>query len=430
MISRRFTFLFAFLLLAWLATPAGANATIPLCDGLPATVEGTTGTGGDDVIIGTPDDDTIYAGAGDDVVCGGGGSDYIIGGDGNDHIFGQNGRDTLDGSSGDDIIDGGPGADYIEGQDGRDRLFGQNGQDVLVGGPGPDYLDGGAKDDHILGGGGNDRIKGGTGHDRVFGGNGQDVINGQPGQDILLGGAGHDRLRGGPGIDRIKGQAGGDRIIGGTEFDFCSDVTTAFTQCESSKFIECGVQQYGGGVEVFWTNNDVNTITEVFRNGALQHREMSGDLFVDSRLQPFDEADFDGWSIRPGVPGAPASLRLPCSTEVERPPFSVNGCVVRDYLAQDGPGFVTEPGSFLVAIDVDPASPAGTAAYWDLLVSVDDGEFISVGRRTHPDFGEFNGVLGSAWRIELTPGVWQVQAVSDRGDVFPCYPNFVVIDEA
>ena len=67
------------------------------CSGITLTtiVSGTTGTAGNDLIIGTS------------------GIDVISGGDGNDCILGGAGADTIDGGNGNDVCIGGPGIDVF-----------------------------------------------------------------------------------------------------------------------------------------------------------------------------------------------------------------------------------------------------------------------------------------------------------------------------
>lgn len=67
------------------------------------TIRNTTGTIGDDWLIGTWASDIVNGGKGDDVFNGAGGSDHLIGGDG---------ADWFNAGSGDDILDGGAGSDY------------------------------------------------------------------------------------------------------------------------------------------------------------------------------------------------------------------------------------------------------------------------------------------------------------------------------
>jgi CSLREA domain-containing protein len=92
-----------------------------MCDGLPATIVGTSGndtivgTTGADVIAGLGGNDTIYGKGGNDHICGGDGKDTIIGGSGNDRLFGGAGNDTLKGGDGNDYLDGGGGTDKCVG---------------------------------------------------------------------------------------------------------------------------------------------------------------------------------------------------------------------------------------------------------------------------------------------------------------------------
>ena len=99
-------------------TPPSSPAAPPLdpvapvrCGSRAATVGGTTGTTGDDVIIGGPAEDRINARGGDDLVCAGGGDDRIRGFGGDDVLRGAEGADRLDGGGGDDRCLGGGGRD-------------------------------------------------------------------------------------------------------------------------------------------------------------------------------------------------------------------------------------------------------------------------------------------------------------------------------
>lgn len=89
-----------------------ADAAPPSCDGVPATIVGTTT---DDVLVGTADADVIWAGAG---------RDTVHAGDGDDIICGESGPDQLYGDGGADQIHGGPGRDFIWGGLGDDKLSG------------------------------------------------------------------------------------------------------------------------------------------------------------------------------------------------------------------------------------------------------------------------------------------------------------------
>jgi Ca2+-binding RTX toxin-like protein len=104
----------------------------------PPTGGGTTGTAGDDIIIGSTVADTMDAGDGDDEILAGGGNDAINAGGGND------------------VAEGGDGDDVVNGGDGDDQIIGGVGDDTLVGGAGADNFvfrsleDLSANTDHII----------------------------------------------------------------------------------------------------------------------------------------------------------------------------------------------------------------------------------------------------------------------------------------
>jgi hypothetical protein len=154
------------------------NAT---CNGLPATIVGTTGddvingTNGPDVIAGLGGNDVINGGNGDDIICGYGGNDTLNGGSGNDTLLGSYGLDILNGQNGIDTLDGGDGNDTLDGGNEPDTLSGGNGNDGLMGGSGIDVLDGGADNDALAGNKGDDSLTGGTGADSFSGGQGSDT---------------------------------------------------------------------------------------------------------------------------------------------------------------------------------------------------------------------------------------------------------------
>ncbi len=151
------------------------------CNGLPATIVGTTGnnvingTNGNDVIVGLGGNDTINGGNGDDVICGGAGNDTLNGGSGNDTLLGSYGLDILNGQNGVDTLDGGDGNDTLDGGNDPDTLSGGNGSDSLTGGSGNDSLNGGADNDTLAGNNGNDSLTGGAGADSFSGGSGVDI---------------------------------------------------------------------------------------------------------------------------------------------------------------------------------------------------------------------------------------------------------------
>jgi hypothetical protein len=116
----------------------------PRCNGLIATIVGTTGddvingTNGNDVIVGLGGNDVINGGNGDDLICGGGGNDTVNGGNGNDTLVGGFGNDTLNGNNGNDSLDGGGNNDTLVGNSGDDTLTGGTGADSFSGGLGTD----------------------------------------------------------------------------------------------------------------------------------------------------------------------------------------------------------------------------------------------------------------------------------------------------
>ena len=174
----------------------------PTCNGLPATIRGTSGP---ERLRGTRRADVIWGGGGRDTIVGAGGNDVVCGGPGNDRLTGGAGFDELHGGRGADHILGGRDGDSIEGGAGRDRLAGRAGPDLLFGGAGRDVLDGGAGNEWI--------IDGGRGNDRVAGGSGVDTLHGGPGNDRLAGGAGPDALDGGAGNDALNGGTGEDTVM-------------------------------------------------------------------------------------------------------------------------------------------------------------------------------------------------------------------------
>lgn len=246
------------------AGPAAAETT---CDGKVPTIvvvpgEATTGTPGDDVILGSFAQDRIDGGAGNDTICGLGNADTLVGGPGDDRLFG--GLDDFyvpdDGYAGDILVPG-PGNDHVDlGDDpasatvddvdrparydrvvyedapgpvtvdlsagtasgeGTDTIavpafsggiVGSAYDDVLTGTDGPDRIDGGAGDDRILALGGNDELEPGRGDDVVRGGDGDDFI--------MSPDKGRDRLYGDGGDDGVEGHGRGTAIGGGDGDDF------------------------------------------------------------------------------------------------------------------------------------------------------------------------------------------------------------------
>ncbi len=147
MIDRRVVALGALVLVSTVLVALPAAGSVPKCDGLPATIVGTSsddvliGTAGKDVIVGRAGADLIKGFDGPDVICGGAGADTLIGNAGADRLFGENGADRIEGRRGHDVLMGGGGDDELLGGGGRDRLEGGLGPDTADGGAGIDYCD-------------------------------------------------------------------------------------------------------------------------------------------------------------------------------------------------------------------------------------------------------------------------------------------------
>ncbi len=190
------------------------HAFEPSSGGDGGSAGGTTGTGGDDLILGTPFPDRIDGGAGDDNIDARGGADFVDGGPGDDNIVGGAGGRHDPRRLGARLIFAGAGRDVVSGGDGNDRIFGEDGDDTLFGDDGDDVVDGGAGSDILVGGNGDDALHGGEGDDRLDGSQGNDVALAGAGTDVVLGGAGDDRLEGGEGDDLISDGTGRDSVLG------------------------------------------------------------------------------------------------------------------------------------------------------------------------------------------------------------------------
>ena len=177
------------------------------CNNLNATMfaDGgtTTGTPGDDVIVGSTVSDTINGGGGNDTICSLSGNDIMSGDAGNDTMLGNAGADWFrEGSAA-------SGADRMYGQADRDVvLYNHRNAAVRV------TIDGlandGADGERDLVATTNEVVYGGLAGDALQGGTGDEELRGNGGGDALRGGGGKDTLIGGPGGDRLFGQAGND----------------------------------------------------------------------------------------------------------------------------------------------------------------------------------------------------------------------------
>ena len=167
---------------------------------LPLFLSGDLGStsSDDDETSGTEGDDELIGGSGDDSINGQGGQDELIGGGGDD---------TLRGGDGDDIVDGGTGNDELRGGDQNDLVQGFDGDDVLYGGDG---------DDLALGEAGNDTVWLGEGDDLAWV---DDEINaelfatGQLGDVTVYGEAGNDGIWDYDGANTLYGGDGNDDVV-------------------------------------------------------------------------------------------------------------------------------------------------------------------------------------------------------------------------
>lgn len=246
------------------AGPAAAETTcegkVPSIVAVPGTP--TTGTPGDDVILGTYARDEIDGGAGNDTICGLGNADTLVGGPGDDRLFG--GLDDYyapdDGYAGDTLVPG-PGNDYIDlGDDpasatvdyvdrpanydrvvfedapgpvtvdlsagtatgeGTDTIVVPTYSGGIVGSAYDDVLTGTNTPDRIRGGGGDDRIHALGGDDDIDPGRGDDVVRGGDGGDSIVSpDKGRDRFYGDDGDDGVEGRGRGSAIGGGAGDDY------------------------------------------------------------------------------------------------------------------------------------------------------------------------------------------------------------------
>lgn len=253
-----------------LAAPMGVSvvATSPaaaaiLCDGLAPTIVAvagtpTTGTPGNDVILGTYAGDLVDGGAGDDVICGLDGRDTLIGGPGDDRLVGGlDGEyfpedsyegDLLVPGAGDDFVDLGDdpqsAGGSFDGPGEYDRVSYRDaagpvsvnlsagtatgeGIDTIIVPQHSGGIVGSAFDDVLVGSEVVDTIQAGGGDDFLDGRGGDDVLepdrvgprtmqtydrNVAPGNDTARGGDGADQVFSALGRDRIYGDGGSDYV--------------------------------------------------------------------------------------------------------------------------------------------------------------------------------------------------------------------------
>jgi Ca2+-binding RTX toxin-like protein len=228
----------AALLVALVASAAGsAGVAATTCNGLTATIVGTsgtdtlTGTAGNDVIAGLGGNDAIDGAGGDDVICGGAGDDGITGGAGTDTVsYAESAtKVTVDLGTG---TASGEGTDTLSGVENAtgsalaDTLTGSTAANVLRGGGGADVIDGAAGNDTIDGGASKDTASfasaaAGVNASLATGsatGDGSDSLNavenltGSPQGDTLTGNSAANVIDGGDGDDTMTGGGGADVV--------------------------------------------------------------------------------------------------------------------------------------------------------------------------------------------------------------------------
>ena len=263
-------FLVMTLLAAGWATSPAASAAGETCDGLAATITGTTDN---DVLPGTAGSDVIVGLGGRDIIRGGGGNDVICGGDGNDRLFGGNGDDRVFGEGGDDLILGQRGDDTLDGGVDRDKAWYATSPNPVVvdlaagtaSGDGTDVLSG---FEYLVGSRFDDVLDGDDGDNVLWGLAGNDTLGGGPGKDLLLAAGGDDTLDGGPDRDRLRGHTGIDSCGNGPALDGCELVPdlkiTAVTfdaegddnQNENGEWVEITNQGNGAADLTGWRLED------------------------------------------------------------------------------------------------------------------------------------------------------------------------------
>ncbi len=214
--------------------------TVFTCNGLDATIVGTTGgetingTAGDDVIVGRGGTDTINGNGGNDTICGGanndtittdGGNDWIDAGDGTNNVNAGSGNNTVTGGSGNDTITTDDGNDTIDGGNGTNVIVAGNGTNVIIAGSGNDTITTGSDNDTIDAGNGTNVVNAGDGDNTVTGGSGNDTVTTGSGNDIINVGNGTNNVTAGDGDDSITGGTGNDTLNGGNGNDYINTGT-------------------------------------------------------------------------------------------------------------------------------------------------------------------------------------------------------------
>lgn len=333
------------------AAPVPAAAGQPSCQGLPATVVGTSGP---DVLEGTARADVIAGLGGDDVLRGRGGDDLVCGGAGSDRLFGEAGDDQLSGgpdrlredSSGryllGDVLDGGPGDDLLAGgadpRTGAHRLpdtfsYADAPAGVVVDlsttpgaatGQGSDLLRfgdavgvrGSLHADTVTGSEGADQVHGLAGDDAIDGGRGDDTLYAEE----LGADSGDDLVRGGRGDDLLGSYAGRDDLAGGAGDDFVeaySDRPTRVTGDRGDDYVAQNLTAGAGAASLGGDGRDLLTLYGALLEGESPRTRVTLDLRDGTTTATTDPAavgtigGFEGhrlvgdlrWAYH-GVPGA------------------------------------------------------------------------------------------------------------------------------
>jgi Ca2+-binding RTX toxin-like protein len=264
-----------------------------------ASLASSSGTVGDDVIIGLNETETIGALAGNDVIYANGGDDTIIGGAGLDELHGGIGNDRFVATTNDHdlLINGDSGLNTL---DLSALILGVNVDLQLGHVTGPGYtLDSLLNIQAIAGTRADDTILGSTGDDQLNGQGGNDLINGGAGNDTIEGGIGADTLFGGLGTDTLsylsaksgvsfslntgigtQGDAAGD-VISGFEIVIGSNYNDSITGDQSANTIQLGAgddQAFGlGGDDLLHGGAGADTL-----NGGADNDTLSGDSGNDT----------------------------------------------------------------------------------------------------------------------------------------------------
>jgi Ca2+-binding RTX toxin-like protein len=193
----------------------------------------TSGTEGNDQLVGFSGDDTLLGYGGNDTLRGGAGNDVFEGGAGTNFLVGGAGDDLYRVESSTDVIveSANEGVDTVESSASTFTLswnienltligsanieaWGNNEDNLMIGNEGNNGLYGGVGNNTLYGNGGDDKMVTGSGIDYMDGGDGNDSVVSGYGNDTLLGGAGNDTLDGGRDDDWLYGGAGNDTLYG------------------------------------------------------------------------------------------------------------------------------------------------------------------------------------------------------------------------